>query len=215
LRPHSTSLRRQRSPISRQRGDSDADDAALNTIRTKGQLVPTMTIEERLAEMRRQIDELEAAAHKGADEARARAQRQLDALRWQEETARTAAQRAAEGFTEQFEQFEARLRVAQGTVAADLAEGKAAFVDAIEDELHTWDAYFERLQAQTALRAASARQAAEDAIRDLRRRRNDVAGRLADVRAASDDAWREQKQRLSAVRDDLQRKADELAERYR
>jgi chromosome segregation ATPase len=176
--------------------------------------VPTMTIEERLAEMRRQIDELEATAHEAADDVRARAQRQLDALRRQEEAARAAARLAVEGFTEQVEQFDARLRLAWGTVTADLAEGKAAFSEAIEDELQTWDSYLERLQAQTALRAASTRQAAEDGIRDLRRRRNDVAARLADVRVASEGAWELQKQRLTVARDDLQRKADELAERY-
>jgi len=176
--------------------------------------VPTTTTEERLAQMRRQIDEFEAAAQETANETTFRARRQLDVLRRQEETVRTAARKASEGLTEQFEQFDARLRVAQMTVAADLADARSAFSEAIEDELRTWDAYLERLQAQTALRAASAREAAEDAIRDLRRRRNEVAARLAEVRAASDGSWEERKQRLAAARDDLQRKADELAERY-
>jgi hypothetical protein len=174
-----------------------------------------LTTGERLAKMRRQIEELEANAQNGAAETAARRRRQLDELRRQEEAARAAARRAAEGSTEQFEQFQARLRVAESTVAADVAETREAFAEAVEVELHNWDNYLERLQAQTALRAASGREQVEDAISDLRRRRNDVADRLADVRAAADGDWQEQRKRLAAARDDLQRGADALSERVR
>jgi hypothetical protein len=173
--------------------------------------VPTMTMEERLAEMHRQIEELEAKARSSSTEAQSHVQRQLAALREQEASARVAAQQASDGFDEKFEQFEARLRVAQSAVAADLAENRQTFADAVEDELHRWDAYFERLQVQVALRTASVREQAEAAIRDLRHRRNEVAERLADVRSGRGEAWDEQKKRLAAGRDELERKADELS----
>ncbi len=172
--------------------------------------MPTTT-EERLAEMGREIDELEAKACASTGEAKARIERQVGALRRQEGSARSAANSKANGFDERFEQFQARLRVARSAVAADRSDDRKAFTDAVEDELHTWDTYFERLQAQAALRAANARDQAEAAISDLRRRRNDVAARLADVRAASGDAWDEQKKRVGVARDDLERKADELS----
>jgi hypothetical protein len=173
-----------------------------------------MTTEERLAKMCGQMEELEAKARSGSRHAIPHIQRQLAAVREQEASARAAANKTAEPFDERFEQFEARLRVAQSSVTADLAENRQAFADAVEAELQTWDAYFERLQAQTALRAASAREQAEAAIRDLRRRRNAVGERLASARAASDEAWTEQKKRLAAERDELERKADELSAKF-
>jgi hypothetical protein len=177
--------------------------------------MPTTTFEERLAEMGRQIDELEAKGRSSAGEAKARIQRELGALRQQEASARSAVEQHTDGFDEKFEQFQARLRVAQSAVAAELTENRENFADAVDDELHKWDAYFERLQAQTALRAASTREKAEGAISDLRRRRNEVADRLADVRGASGGAWDEQKKRLGAARDELERRADELSARFK
>jgi uncharacterized small protein (DUF1192 family) len=127
----------------------------------------TATVEERLAEMRRQIEHLEAKGRAGTGE------------------------------------------------ASDLADDRKQFAAAVEDELHNWDTYFERLQAQTALRAANAREQAEAAISDLRKRRNAVAERLADVRSTAGNGWPEQKERIGATRDELERKADELSAKFK
>jgi uncharacterized protein YjbJ (UPF0337 family) len=175
----------------------------------------TTTFEERLAKMGRQIDELEAKGRSSTGEAKARIQRQLGALREQQASARAAAEQSADGFDEKFEQFQARLRVAQSAVAADLTGSQQTFADAVEEELHEWDTYFERLQAQTALRAASTREKAEAGISELRHRRNEVAERLGDVRAASGEALDEQKKRLEAAREELERKADELSATFK
>jgi DNA-binding protein H-NS len=177
--------------------------------------MPTTTFDERLAQMGRQIEELEAEGRSSPSEAKARVQRELDALRQQEASARAASEEPTDGFDEKFEQFQARLRVAQSAVAADLIENREKFENAVDEELRKWDAYFERLQAQTAMRAASTRQNAETAISELRRRRNEVAERLADARAASGETWDEQKHRLGIARDELERKADELSIRFK
>ena len=176
--------------------------------------MPTTTFDERLAEMSHQIDGLEAEARSGGGEAKSRIRRQLGALRQQEASARAASLEGAEAFDEKFEQFEARFRVAQSSLAADLADNHKKFADALENELHSWDTYFERLQAQTALRAASAREQSEAAISDLRRRRNTLAEQLADARSASGEAWDEQEKRIAAARDDLERKADEVSAKF-
>jgi vacuolar-type H+-ATPase catalytic subunit A/Vma1 len=176
--------------------------------------MPTTTFEERLAEMGHQIDGLEAMARAGGGEAKSRIQRQLGALRQQEASARAAAHEGAEPFDEKFEQFEARFRVAESSLAADLADNRKNFADAVENELHSWDTYFERLQAQTAMRAASARKQSEAAISDLRRRRNTLAEQLAEARSASVEAWDEQRERIAAARDDLERKADEVSAKF-
>jgi hypothetical protein len=176
--------------------------------------MPTTTFEERLAEMGHQIDGLEAMARSGGGEAKSRIQRQLGTLRQQEASARAAAHEGPEAFDEKFEQFEARFRVAQSSLAADLAGDRQNFADAVENELHSWDTYFERLQAQTAMRAASAREQSEAAISDLRRRRNTLAEQLADSRSGSEDAWEEQRKRIAAARDDLERRADEVSAKF-
>ena len=166
---------------------------------------------ERLDRMRREIEALEAHGRASTGEAKSRIQRQLGTLRQQEASARAASEQQADAFDNKFEQFQARLRVAQSAVAADLSGNRNEFADAVDDELHGWDTYVERLQAQMAMRAASARERAESAISDLRRHRNTVAERLAAARTASGDEWDEQKKRIGAARDELQRKADEFS----
>jgi uncharacterized protein YjbJ (UPF0337 family) len=170
----------------------------------------TARVDERLEQMRRQIDELEAKGRASTGETTSRIQRQLETLRQQEMNARAAAEQREDLFDEKFEQFEARFHVAQSAVAADLSQSREGFADAVDDELHQWDGYFERLQAQTVMRTTSARERAEAAIGDLRRRRNEIAEHVAEGRAASGGAWAEQKKHIGAARDDLERKADEL-----
>lgn len=172
------------------------------------------TADERLGEMRRQIEGLEAKGRASTGEARSRIQRQLEVLRQQETSARAAAEQRTDTFDGKFEQFEARLHVAESAISADLSDDRKQFAAAVEEELHNWDTYFERLQAQTAMRAARAREQAEAVISDLRRRRNAVAERLADVRSTTDDGWSEERRRIAAARDELERKADALSAEF-
>jgi hypothetical protein len=175
----------------------------------------TTAVDERLDEMRRQIEALEAKGRASTGEAKSRIQRQLGTLRQQEASARAAAEQRPDTFDEKFEQFQARFHVAESAVAADLSGNRNEFADGVDDELHRWDTYFERLQAQTALRAANARERAESSIGDLRRHRNDIAGRLAAARTSSGGEWDEQKKQIGAARDELQRKADELSATFK
>jgi hypothetical protein len=176
--------------------------------------VQTTRFEERLAQVRRQLEELEAKALSGSGNGSSHIRRRLTGPRDQEAAVLAAAGYGPETFDERFEQFEARLRVAQSAITADQAENRQAFADAVEGELDEWDAYFERLQAQTALRAANAREEAESAIRELRRQRNDVAARVVSARTASEEAWVEQQKGLAAARDELERKADDLSAKF-
>ena len=175
----------------------------------------TTTVAERLAEMYRQIEELELKARTAAGEARARVRRQLDAVRELAVSARAAATDDIERFREKSAQFDARLHVAQSAVATELADGRKTFAAAVETELREWDTYFERLQAQTALRAAHAREQSEAAIRDLRRRRAAVAEHLAALRAASAGEWNDERERIAAAREELEEKADELSATFK
>jgi seryl-tRNA synthetase len=161
--------------------------------------------------MHRRIKGLEATAASAAAPAKVRIDQQLTTLRAYEAAARSIAHGDSEAFDERFEQFASRLRVAHSAVAAELAVTPRTFTDAVEVELCEWEAYFERLQAQAALRAESTRYRAEAAISELRRRRNSVAAQLTHARAARGGAWEEEKARLAALRDELQHKADELS----
>ena len=99
-------------------------------------------------------------------------------------------------------------------MATDLSESRNDFADAVDDELHKWDGYFERLQAQTVMRTKSARERAESAISDLRQRRNEIAECVAAMRSASGADWDEQKKRIGAARDELEKKADALSAKF-
>jgi hypothetical protein len=175
----------------------------------------TTAVDERLDEMRRQVEALEAKGRASTGAAKSRIQRQLGTLRQQEASARAAAEQGTDTFDEKFEQFQARFHVAESAVAADLSGNQNEFADAVDDELRNWDTYVERLQAQTALRAANARERAESSISDLRRHRNNIAERLAVARTSSGDEWNEQKKQIGAARDELQRKADDFSANFK
>ena len=186
----------------------------------------TMTFEERLEEIRRQIDRLQARARAGSAEAKTRIQPHLDAVREEEASARAAVRKADGRAKEKVEQLESRIEVAEQALIADAAAGlaqtaigsadgglqdKTKFTAAVNAELHSWDAFFERLQGTAATKTGRAREQAEASIADLRSRRDSVAELVGQVRSASEDTWRAQKKRVATARDELQKKADELA----
>jgi chromosome segregation ATPase len=93
---------------------------------------------------------------------------------------------------------------------ADFAEDGRAFVTAVEAELHSWDAYIERLQVKAAM-AGRAREQAEAAISELRRHRNSLGERLRALRSESTGAWSEGRASVDAARAELGRRAAEIA----
>jgi chromosome segregation ATPase len=150
----------------------------------------TPTIEEPLAEVRRRIEQL----HASGGEPRLR--RHLDLV---------------DDVEQKLAQLKTRLDVAERSLAADISGDWATFVAAVEAELDSWDTYLERLQTTVATRAWHAREQAEAAIGYVRSRRVAVDERLAEARDAAGDAWQEQRERVSAARDELEKKADELS----
>ena len=166
----------------------------------------TMTIDERLAEIRRHIDELEERARNAAAETRARLQQRVEALRQEEELARAAVREKAEAVEDKFWQLEADLEIATNRLDAELASEAKLFADAVDAELRDWEALIERLQTQAAEKTGNAREQAETVIAELRQWRNRAAERLAEVRASSGEAWAEQKTRALAALDELEQK---------
>jgi hypothetical protein len=103
--------------------------------------------------------------------------------------------------------LQARIDVAEHSLAADVAEDWASFAAAVEAELRSWDIYLERLQTSAATRTWPAREQAEAAIGDLRSRRIAVGELLARAGATSKEATH----RVTTARDDLEQRADELS----
>jgi DNA anti-recombination protein RmuC len=159
-----------------------------------------------LGEIGRQIDDLEARADNGAAETRVRLHDRLDELREEEASAWAAVRAKAEAVDENVRQLEIDIAIAENRLAAEMADDAKSFAEAVEAELHGWDAAIERLQARAATKVQDARDQAEAAIAELRRTRNRAAERLNALRASADDAWHEQKNRIAEVLEDLERK---------
>ena len=96
-------------------------------------------------------------------------------------------------------------------MAADVAGTWATYATAVEDELRSWDTYLERLQATTIAQAWQARERAEAAIADVRAQRIAVYDRLAEARRNANGSWQAQRSHVTAARDELERKADDLS----
>ena len=169
----------------------------------------TTTIEDPVKDARRRIDRLQEFAQIApADSSRIR--RHLDALRREEASVLAAAREAPNEVEEKLGQLRTRLAIAQNSLLADLSDEWTTFVAAVEDELRSWDTYLERLQATAVAKAGNARERAEAAIADVRTQRIAVYDRLAQARADVNGAWHEQRNRVSAARDELERKAADL-----
>ena len=166
----------------------------------------TKTSEDVLAEIRRRIEELEARVDSGATRTQARLQDRVDRLREEEATAWAAVRAKAEAVDEKVRQLEIDIAIAENRLASELAEDATSFADAVEAELHDWDAAIERLQTRVATRAQDAREQAEAEIAALKQARNKAAGRLTALRASSDNAWQTQKNRVTEALEDLERK---------
>ena len=172
----------------------------------------TTTIEDQLAEIRYRIARLQALAQIGLVAEMARIQRHLDALRRAEASVLAAERRTApKEVEEKLGQLRTRVAVAENSVAADVSDEWTTFAVAVEDELRSWDTYLERLQATAVAKAGNARERAEAAIADVRTRRIAVYERLAQAREDGNGTWHEQRNQVSAARDELEQKADELS----
>jgi hypothetical protein len=165
----------------------------------------TSTIDDQLAEVRRRIDALHASAQSP------RTRRHLQALEQEEASVRAAAREAPDEVEEKLGQIKTRLDVAEHSLAADASGDWLTFAAAVQAELHSWDTYLERLQASVAENAWKARKQAEAAIGEIRTRRIAVDERLAQARDAAGDVSQEARRRVTAARDELEHKADELS----
>jgi hypothetical protein len=174
----------------------------------------TTTIEDQLTDVRRRIARLRALAQTDAVEERARIQRHVDALHREEASVLAAERRAPEEVEERIAQLRTRLAAAESSVTADISDEWMTFAAAVEEELRSWDTYLERLQATAVAKAGTSRERAEAAIADVRSRRIAVYDRLAQAWQEVDGAWREQRNQVSAARDALEQKADELSANF-
>ena len=166
----------------------------------------TMTKEERLAEIRQRIDDLEARSQGATAEAQARLQRTFEGLRGDADAARAALEEKAEAVEERFTDLQSRIDIAAKREASELAGDATSFADAVEAELRDWDAAIERIQARAAVKAYSARGRAEASVTELRQARTRAADRLAESRSSTGEAWEEQKKRVTAALEDLEQR---------
>jgi len=176
--------------------------------------VATKTTDDMLAEIRLHIDDLEARADSGAAEMRARLQDRFERLREEEASAWAAIRAKAEAVDERVRQLEIDIAIAEDRLASEMAEDATSFAEAVEAELHDWDAAIERLQTRVVTRAQDVREQAEAEIAALRQARNRAAERLTALRASADDAWQVQRNRVAEALDDLEQKVREAALKF-
>ena len=168
-------------------------------------------INERLAEVDRRIDDLEAGMGLRRSDQRQSVRRHVEALRQGRRTPRqrhaTLPTRSASGSRV----CDRGWRWPSGRSTPTWHRTARSITAAVEAELRGWNAFAERLQATAAAKTGTARDRAETGIKELRRRRLAVTERLDDLRDAPQEAWREHQERVTAARDDLERMADDLS----
>ena len=167
----------------------------------------TTTIDEELAGIRHRIDRLQARAQTGA-----RIRRHIDPLHQAEAAVRAALrQEDSDEVEDKLEQLKTRLDVAEHSLEADASDDWATFAAAVEAELNSWDTYLERLQTGVVARAWKAREQAEAAIGDVRTYRIAVGDRLAQARDSGGAVRESTRKRVTAARNELDKRAAELS----
>ena len=168
----------------------------------------TTTIDDQLAEIRHRIDRLQARARADVP----RIWRHLDALGEAEVAVRAALrQDATDEIDEKLGQLKTRLDIAERSLEADASDDWTTFAAAVEAELRGWDTYLERLQTSVAAKAWKTREQAEAAIREVRSRRIAVGERLAQAPHAAGVASENTRKRITAARNELDKRAAELS----
>jgi hypothetical protein len=164
--------------------------------------------DDRLAELGRRIDGLDASAHAGTQPASRVIRRRVIGLRKGEASARAAVHDAAASIEESVLALETKINLAEQAAAVDLAEDMDEFLGASVKELHSWGVYLERLQVRVATAAGHRRAQAELAIGELRRCRNIFGAGLGEAaQSTSRDAWREVRGQVQVARDELESRA--------
>jgi hypothetical protein len=171
--------------------------------------------DERIDELSDRIDRLDARAKTGGAKAHESMKGQVDALRRQEASARAAADEDGDAAALKLRQLEVRLETAEHGLAAELAEDRRGFTDAMQAYVDAANELPDHLNAYGRALAGDYRDAAEADARDLRRSRDTVAERLAELREAGDDRWGERRKSVAAARAELDRKVDEAMGRAR
>ena len=168
----------------------------------------TTTIDDQLAEIRHRIDRLQARARTDVP----RIWRHLDALGQAEVAVRAALrQDASDELDEKLGQLKTRLDIAERSLEADASDDWITFAAAVEAELRSWDTYLERLQTSVAAKAWKTREQAEEAIGEVRSRRIAVGERLAQAPHSAGVASENTRKRITAARNELDKRAAELS----
>jgi hypothetical protein len=168
----------------------------------------TTTIDDQLAEIRHRIDRLQARARADVP----RIWRHLDALGQAEVAVRAALrENASDEIDERLGQLRTRLDIAERSLEADASDDWTTFAAAVEAELRGWDTYLERLQTSVAAKAWKTREQAEVAIGEVRSRRIAVGERLAQAPRSAGVASENTRKRITAARNELDKRAAELS----
>lgn len=168
----------------------------------------TTTIDDQLLEIRRRIDRLQARARIDSP----RAWRHLEALGRAEAAVRAALrQDAFDEVDETLAQLKTRLDIAERSVEADAADDWVTFTAAVEAELRSWDTYLERLQTSVAAKARKTREQAEAAIGEVRSRRIAIGERLMEAPRSVGAPSQNARKRITAARNELDKRAAELS----
>ena len=175
--------------------------------RATRRMAPPAMAEEQLKELGRRIDGL--AARQTA-ETGTWIQRRIAELRRLKASARAAAHDAAASIEENVLGVEVRVKIAEQTAAVELAQDKDEVLDALVEELGSWDVRLERLQVKVATTAGDGRDQADVAIRQLRRHRNTLGASMAEVTSNSGEAWYEVREHVKAARNELESRAAEV-----
>jgi hypothetical protein len=179
----------------------------------------------RLDEMHQRIDALEARARAAGTQAKTYMTGRVERLREQEASARTALHNAHEATSpkisertnaaeDKVQELGTSLKAAEHGLAAELAEDKKAFTDAVEAEVNDFKGFFDGLNKKASTQAGGAKTQLESTLTDLRSSRDKLVERLGEAKAASGERWRERKQSVEAARAEFEKKIDAAMKKF-
>ena len=185
----------------------------------------TKTMEERLGQVGRKIDQAKTRADSASQEAKARVGQRIDALQARKAQLQTRIReaRAADelaweaAYVElnlELDEADAEMAIIDAELEAEYAADQAAYAAAVQRNIDAWNAYMDALQARAGAAKEGVRNKFGEAVSSVQQKKAAAEQRLKELRQSSGEAWTTLRLGMNDAMGDLDRAGREAVSKF-
>ena len=185
----------------------------------------TKTMEERLGQVGRKIDQAKAKADSAKQEAKARVGQRIDDLQARKARLQAQIREAQEAddrawaaayaeFELELDEADAELAMLDAELEAEDAADQAAYEAAVQRNLEAWNAFWDALQGRANAANETVRNKFGEVASSVQQKKAAADQRLKELRQSSGEAWITMRSGINDAMGDLDRAAREAASKF-